>query len=244
MDKGEHDGMGAVVKRWLCRYQLDRAGVPLDNAADVVGLLQASLQLGAHSTFQRRQRYPHTITRVFHYVEVGQVDSGEDLTTTTIAGTHNKIFQILGSNEVDHTIFKHRALACFCPTCIHGDYSKCLNIEYSEGDWFIHRVIPKGLCPKIAWPRSLLMVRGLKWIKLAQTMMKLLHFSLWIVFFAIRSETGNVEKVPYYILQCTRPLETLRESKSHSWDDSCFLEGDSIVTSVYMERARSTPVKY
>lgn len=41
--KGEHDGMGVVVKHWLAHNQLDRKGMPLNDVGDVVKLLDLIL---------------------------------------------------------------------------------------------------------------------------------------------------------------------------------------------------------
>lgn len=90
--KGEHDGMGAAVKKWLRHYQLQWCGVDLNNALDVVSLLQANFRLGAHSTFQKKQRHQETILRVFHHVPNGQVNRAVDLSCDTVKGTRNKIF--------------------------------------------------------------------------------------------------------------------------------------------------------
>lgn len=49
-------------------------------------------------------------------------------------------------------------------------------------------------------------------------------------FFIVQSELGNIEEVPYYLLQCTWPLETLQEFFTQPWDETVYEVVDKIVT--------------
>lgn len=108
---------------------------------------------------------------------------------------------------------------------MHVSPDDCVNKEYSGGEWVSHNLVPRGKLPLdcvMSLPTGdQRRVMG----KVSQNFDQLATPLNVGSYFAVQSEVGNEEEVEYYILQCTRPLEVLRESRMCAWDDSTFLLG-------------------
>lgn len=231
--KGKHDGMGVVVKRWLWHCQLQRGGVDLNDVAHVVSLLVHNLSLGVHSTFKSRQQHQESIHHVFHLVSMGDVDRREDVTCETVPGTGNNIFQVLGSCPSNHTLLLFRPLVCFCPRCVYGSFEDCISKEYLGGTWTTH-MVPNGQEPADCFGDLPNEEDRPEYGSISANYDTLANLMEVGSFFVVPCEAGNEEEVPYYILQCTMPLERLKEIRSHTWDDTSFEPGDTVVTGRYI----------
>jgi hypothetical protein len=54
------------------------------------------------------------------------------------------------SGESGEVMYRKRA--CFCKPCLSGNYSKCVNQEYTGG-WKCHKLIPSKQCSKVTEPK-------------------------------------------------------------------------------------------
>lgn len=62
-----------------------------------------------------------------------------------------------------------------------------------------------------------------------------------VSYFSMRNEVGKEERVEYQILQCTQPLEILKESMRCAWDDTGFYLGETVVIGTYLFKCGKTP---
>lgn len=147
--KGEHNGMGVVIKHCQHHYQLGRTGLYLMCTMDVDSLLATNLLLRAYSTFSKRQRHVETIRRKFHHMEIGDVEKTKDIIAKTILGTRNKTFQVIRCSKANHTLIHYRPLRCFCATCVYVECPQNYkNVEYNGGKWKTHIIMPRTCLPK------------------------------------------------------------------------------------------------
>jgi len=69
--KGPHDGVGAMIKRFLCRKQLNLQAKKLQNVEEVVEFLHERLSFKLRSSYFSSMRPLH---KTFWHVKVGDVD--------------------------------------------------------------------------------------------------------------------------------------------------------------------------
>ena len=72
--KGEHDGLGAIIKRHLTQEQLKPDCIKLQCIAIVMPFLQQTMSNGATTTYSSQVQ---PITRVFWEVKEGDVDRSQ-----------------------------------------------------------------------------------------------------------------------------------------------------------------------
>ncbi|GAQ92554.1 hypothetical protein KFL_010490010 [Klebsormidium nitens] len=146
--KGEHDGMGALVKSALRKWQLlDGDDAPrLTNAKEVVELLQARLKTAAPSSFPSRADQRAETARYFHLIEMDSVKDLPKLCCKTVPGTR-KIHSLKGSSNPNNpTVLFHKELSCFCGPCQAGNDEVCEEVA-RVGQWLQANLEPTGDIP-------------------------------------------------------------------------------------------------
>lgn len=127
---------------------------------------------------------------------------------------------------------------------MYGSYADCVCQEYIGGEWQSHNMVPNGCLPKDYTSDVPNEGERPEFGMVSQNFDHLANLLLVGSFFGVRNNASNIEEVPYYLLQCTRPLETLVESHSHAWDATIYNVGDTIVIGRYLQRCGRTPKKY
>jgi hypothetical protein len=127
--KGEHDGMGGLVKSALQKWQLlDGEDAPkLTNAEEVVEVLKARLSSAAPSSFPSRAAQRAETARHFHLIRVEDVKDLPKLCCETVRGTRG-IHHVWASRDNPKVLF-HRQLSCFCVKCWAEKWDECENLR-------------------------------------------------------------------------------------------------------------------
>lgn len=120
--KGPHDGVGVVMKRFLCRKQLSAHGAKLQNIKEVVMFLQTYLStrpnqhIVVHANHSKESFYVSGLKmwiRCFLYLCVIM-----------------KIHSIYSLNKNNFTELIVKGLACFCKFCSNSHWTKCVNVKW------------------------------------------------------------------------------------------------------------------
>ena len=127
--KGEHNGVGACVKRALVKEQLKISREKFSDARSIVDWCSSALSQGG--------TLDSTVRRFFWLVEEGIV--GGRLDCHTIKDS-SKMHSFRSSDASTWTIWT-RDLACFCQSCIKCEWDQC---ESSEG---VDTWVPQYLTP-------------------------------------------------------------------------------------------------
>jgi hypothetical protein len=114
--KGPHDGVGAVLKRFLKKSQLGLNGPKLQNAKDVVTLMRIHLSSRPKTSYTKGKKH---VTCVFWHVNITNVDHQTSYTCDYMKGSY----------DVNKMLKKD--LSCFCCFCFDYNYKNCVNLAWT-----------------------------------------------------------------------------------------------------------------
>ncbi|CAM6089455.1 unnamed protein product [Calypogeia fissa] len=231
--KGTWDGAGAHLKNFLRSEQLKTNSVKLHNAADVVEFCKRSMSM-PHLAYERAKL---EVRRIFHLVNMGDVDRSIGWDCRTVDGSQSK-HSIQSVSHVNTTLLQVRELSCFCDFCVNGGDGPCANAKH------VTKYDLVTMEPCISTTRSdeddefeddsLISSDG---EKLAGTLEEGDHF-------AVIAEPDSDTGAQFWILLCTERLHMVEEeSKTDSYGQTV-TKGEQIVKGKYYEQQGRNECSY
>ena len=228
--KGEWDGAGAVVKRALRTEQLHNPWRQLQDAADAVDFLKEKMEGLVESSVAGNRIVSY---RYFHLIKPDDVDRQHLHGCETISGSR-KLHSIQGVSISDPTLLMVRQLSCFCSPCMDGDWAACEKSGHVQ-DWRVIKLVPSD----VSFVREQMISRQFEvegeepWdYATEETLGDLVNVG---DNFAVPAIEGNDEGVDFYILQCQRKKQIVREKFTCVWGGQ-FEVGEYVIAGTYYQK--------
>ena len=120
--KGEHNGVGAVIKRTLTHEELKPNMASLKCVADVVNFLKA--------TFGDKGQSHMCNTQIFFWL-VSQDEVQQDVQWECLSIKGSCIIHCVdGYAADDPCTLRLRTLSCFCDPCVSGQWRRCKSKQH------------------------------------------------------------------------------------------------------------------
>ena len=171
------------------------------------------------------------VNRTFWHVLEGDVDREHEYDCEPIPKCRDfHSIRSVGSMEVGKLL--KRSLACFCFSCIQGNWEACENRDWA-GDWMLEVLIPLNSA----------YVRGVQqqefnvddWHEVG---VNGAYFASILEVgdnFAVAASPENEENVDFYVLVCTRKAYTCKTAFVCKWGEE-FMPGDSLIEGLYYQK--------
>jgi hypothetical protein len=236
--KGEWDGAGAVVKRALRTEQLHNPWRKLQDAKDAVDFLKETMEGVVESSLGGNKRVSY---RFFHLIEPTDVDRRHLHGCDTIAGSR-KLHSVQGVSISDPTLLMVRQLSCFCIPCMDGDWANCEKMAHVQ-PWRVIKLVPTD----VSFVREQMISQQAEdgddepWDYVTEeTLGDLVDAG---DNFAVPAIEGNAEGVDFYILQCQRRKQIVREKFTCIWGGQ-FEVGEYVIAGTYYQKWGNSPNSY
>lgn len=232
--KGEWDGAGAVVKRALRTEQLHNPSRKLQDAKDVVEFLQESMSGLVQSSLQSKRTVSY---RHFYNIKPDDVDRTHVHGCDTIPGSRN-LHSIHAVSPADPTLLMVRELSCYCAPCIDSDWQSCENASYVKS-WRVVKLAPTN----VSFVRDQMLLgpggggnpsdeEPWDYESDDESLGGLVNIGDNFVVPAIQ---GNEEGVEFYILQCQKERQLVRENFKCVWGGE-FERGQYVLAGTYYQK--------
>ena len=171
------------------------------------------------------------VNRTFWLVLEGDVDREHEYDCEPIPRCRDlHSIRSVGPMEVGKLLKRH--LACFCFSCIEGNWEECENRAWA-GDWMLEVLVPLNA----AYVRN---------VQLSEFSVDDWHdVGVNGTYFASILEVGdnfdvaaspdNEENVDFYVLVCTRKVYTCKDAFVCKWGEE-FIPGDLVLEGLYYQK--------
>ena len=225
--KGPHDGAGAVLKRYIRTAQLDINGLKLQCVAEVVSFLRKELSERPKTVYGDRR----PVNRTFWHVLEGDVDREHEYDCEPIPRCRDlHSIRSVGTMEVGKLLKRH--LACFCFSCIEGNWEERENRAWA-GDWMLEVLVP--LNAAYVWNVQMSEFLVDDWHDVG---VNGAYFASILEVgdnFVVAASPYNEENVDFYVLVCTRKVYTCKSAFVCKWGEE-FIPGDLVLEGLYYQK--------